>query len=256
MHSFRVALRIAALVFVALVLRGSYINQPAPSTPIFPSTGTPAFVRAVENHNSGAPTSLSVSFGTLPAVANIVIVGPETSSALGTGLNVTDNQGNSYSRLILQPSSSIGAVSPRVSLWCTVVATSSGTFTTTATVDTDSANALMQIFALEYAGTTCNPDALAGTIGSTSPYSCGSNTTRNGHDLLLTFLGTAGSTTTITYTAPASFTTRISQGVAATGITGAIADDIVTATSTYTPTFSASQNVAFSPCAFITLMSK
>jgi hypothetical protein len=91
---------------------------------------------------------------------------------------------------------------------------------------------------------------------STSPYNCGSFTTINAHDLLLVLLGTTGSTGTITYTAPSGFTIEKSQGVAATGQTAAIADKIVSATATFTPTFSASQNIASTPCLSVALLSK
>lgn len=244
-------LRVAALVLIALGLKASYIVQPAPASPVFPSTGTPGFVRAVEAHTAATPTSLSVSFGTLPTVGHAVVVGSLT--AAGTAANdlgnlVTDNQGNGYARIEVNPI--VGNVG-RVSFWCTIVATSSGTYTVQMAT---TGNAQMGIMALEYSGTSCNPDGSAGAAGATSPYSCGNITTRNAKDLLLTFLFVPGSTGTVTFTAPASFTTEVSQVTAASGQTAAIADRIVSATGTFTPTFSASQNLQ-SPCGFIALMS-
>lgn len=240
----------------ALAMQGSYIIcQP---TPIFPSTGTPSLIQAVEAHNAGTPSSLAVSFGSLPATANVVvagmIVGNASTGAIEQGNVVTDNQANNYVRLVQTPASSVGTV-PRVSFWCTIVTASSGTFTVTGTIN---GNDTMGMFALEYAGTTCNPDKLTGgsPVSDTSPYSCGSFTTSNAHDLLLTFLFTNASTGTITFTAPTGFTIEKSQTASASGRTGAIADEIVAATNTFTPTFAANQNLTASPCAFVALLSK
>lgn len=242
------------LIAAAFAIQGSYIIGPPGFGPIFPSTGTPSFIQAAEAHTAGTPSTLSVSFGSLPAVANIAIVGTLTGATGASDQTaiITDNQGNSYARLTIQPNNN-GSVS-RDTLWCTVVTASAGTFTATVNF---SAAAVPGLFALEYAGTTCNPDKLTGDSTSlTSPYSCGSATTSNAHDLLITMLNTGGSIGAITFTAPTGFTIRTSQGASASGRTGAIADEIVSATASYTPTFSASQNIPTAPCAFIALLSK
>ncbi len=233
---------------------GSYIVQPSSVGPSFPSTTTPAFVQAKEAHTTGGPTSFSVSFTTLPVVGDIAIVGIGTNGNPATDQQITsvvDNQGNSYVRLLSQPVNN-GSVQ-KSHLFCGIVASSSGTFTITASVFS---NALWQIFALEYSSTTCNPDNGAGALTNTSPYSCGSVTTRNAHDLLLSLLFSGTITGTITYTPPTGFTTRASQVVAANGQGGAIADNILSATNTFTPTWAATQNISSTPCIAYALLSR
>jgi hypothetical protein len=242
--SLRIALILTA-VWIG-VMSASYLV--VPPSPIFPSTGIPALVQAVEAHTTGTPTSLSVSFGSLPALANVVIVAAFGNSIGASNVLVSDNQNNAYSKLIAPASTD-----QLVALWCTPVTASSGTYTATVT---DSLNSLIGIFALEYSATSCNMEKSGRAFTSTSPYNCGSFTTINAHDLLLVLLGTTGSTGTITYTAPSGFTIEKSQGVAATGQTAAIADKIVSATATFTPTFSASQNIASTPCLSVALLSK
>lgn len=245
------------VIFTILVLtvglNASYIVGPV-SNPIFPSLGIPKFIQAAPTNSANA-TTLSVSFSSLPIIADIVIVGVigggSGSAAVDTSALVADNQGNSYSRLniITNTTSTVG----RVSYWCAAVTTSAGTFSPNVTF---TSNNLITLFALEYSGTSCNPDKLTGASGATSPYSCGTFTTKNANDLLLTFLWNPGSTGTVTYTAPTGFTIRSSQAVAATGQTGAIADNIVSSVNTFTPTFTASQNLANSPCSFVAVFSQ
>lgn len=247
--------RLIVLVLAALALRGSYITQPTPASPIFPSTGAWAFVQAGQAQTAATPTNLSGSFGSLPAVGNIVfvgVIGGRLSGVDDQSTFVTDNQGNGYTRVRQTPATSAGSP-PRQSLWCTVVAVSSGTYTVNALF---TSNTFIGLFFLEYSGGTCNPDQDSGAAGSTSPYSCGSTTTRNANDLLIALLGTGGSAGAITFTPPTGFTTRASQTATASGETGSIADNIVAATGTFTPTFAASQNVTSSPCTLIAMMSK
>lgn len=239
-----------SLVFIALTSQASYLVSPA--RPITPSTGTPVFVRSAGT-NSGTGSSLTLSFGTLPKINDIVIVGVAsgtTPAGLDLTAVVTDNQNNGYNRVNFFQHNN--GTSRRISLWCTPVVTSSGTYTTTVTFDNAD---IVTLFALEYSGTTCNQDKSAGNSGGTSPYACGSITTINPKDLLLAFLSTPASTGTINYTAPTGFTIRQSQGVAATGDTGSIADNIVSATGTYTPTYTADQNLASSSCMVAALTS-
>lgn len=246
-------LKTVSLFFLVLLfaLQASYITQLV-STVITPSTGTPVFVQAVEAHTAATPTSLAVSLGTLPVVGNVVMVGAITTvNIVDLDVDITDNQSNAYSRSVMFPNTT--GLIQRVSLWCGPVATSAGTYTVTMTT---TSNTGMQIFAAEYSGTSCNPDRPAGASTSTSPYNCGNITTRNANDLLLSILGTNGSTGTIAITPPTGFTTRVSQLVAASGVTGAFADQIVAATNTFTPTWTADQNVTNSRCAQAAIMSK
>ena len=243
------AWRAAALIIVAaaFALQGSYIIGLPGASAISPTIGTPAFIQATEAHSSGTPTSLSVSFGVLPATKHVAILATFGTSIGSAGFKVTDNQGNAYSQLI-----GLGTLNGIPGLWCAPILTSSGTFTITATATT---NVLIGVFALEYSGTSCNLDKAAATLSNTSPYNCGSLTTQNAKDLLLVLLDTLSSTGTITYTAPTGFTIEKSQGVAATGQTAAIADQIVSATATYAPTFGASQNISSTPCLSVALLS-
>jgi hypothetical protein len=243
------------LVFVMFVLKASYIVGPT-STPIFPSTGTPAFVQAVEAHTAGTPTSLAVSFSALPTVGNIVLLlavnGNDGDPTNGLTIGVTDNQhGNVYARLQINPNTPASA--PRVSVWCAPVTQSGGTFTIT---ESAASNLAPGVMAAEYSGTSCNLDAWANGNGATSPYSCGSVTTANAHDLVLAAIEAGSSTSTVTFTASTGFTIRKSQTVAASGQVVSYADDIVSATATFTPTYGTGQNHASTPCSTIALLSR
>lgn len=246
------ALRVAAMVLVALGLKASYIIGPTAS-PLTPTLGTPGFVQTTEAHSTGAGL-LSASFGSLPAINNIVVVGVATAGGGVTGnleLKVSDNQGNAYSQFGAQPA--FGISTGVVTLWCSPVLVSSGTFTVSA--DGNSVNQ-RGILMNEYSHANCNPDRSVGAASGTSPYSCSSLTTKNAKDLLLTFLLVPAIAGTVTFTAPASFTLRNSQPTVANGLTIGLADDIVSSIATYTPTFAASQNVVNSECAFAALLSQ
>lgn len=241
-----------ALVFVALAVQGSYII--GPSAAIFPSTTVPGFVQTAEAHTAATPTNLSVSFGALPKLGDVVIVAVDTgagSIATNLSASVTDNQGNTYSRMVAQPFT--GNTTGVTGLWCGAVTISGGTYTVTVT---SASNVQVGIMILEYGNTTCNGDKMAGAASGTSPYNCGSVTTQNAKDLLLTFLFNPAAAGTITYTAPTNFTIRQSQTVAANGQTMAIAEQVVNATATYTPTFTASQNLANSECITAAILSR
>ena len=247
--------RLASLALFAFALRASYINQPSTGGANTPSTQTPAFVQAVEAHTAATPTSLGVNMSTQPVVGNVIIFAIGTGGAATDAGNAkaTDNQGNSYTRLSMFQLNN-GSV-PRASLWCGVVAHSSGTFTVTGTLPT---NELIGVAAAEYSGSTCNPDQVQfASVGGTSPYACGAGiATQNAKDLLLTFITAGGATGTTTFTAPTGFTIRVSQVAAASGVVLSLADDIVSATGTFNPTYGTGQNHASTPCVFAGLMSR
>lgn len=254
MPNFRVYLSGVLALLLALVsgASGSYIIGSV--APIFPSTTTPGFVQTAEAHTAATPTSLAGSFGALPKIANVIVVGVTAGAgSIATNLTtvVTDNQGNTYTRLGFQPIG--GNTVSNISLWCAPVSVSSGTFTVTATFNS---NVSVGIMLLEYGNTTCNPDKYSGATTATSPYSCGTFTTGNAHDILISYLSTPGSTTTETFTAPTGFTSRNTQGVIANGMTMAIADDIVAATAAFAPTYQSSQNLTSSQCATVALLSR
>lgn len=246
---------IAAVLMLVLVAgtQGSYIIGPT-AHPITPSTGIPVFVQTAEAHQTAA-SDLSASFASLPTINNVVLVGIAVSGGGATGDldgKVTDNQGNSYARLSIQSPNggSVGVIS----LWCAVVTISSGTYTVTVA---SNAAAQKGIMILEYSATSCNPDKVDGINTGTSPYGCGSITTKNPKDLLLAFLLVVpGATGTVTFTAPAGFTVRQQFGTAASGLPMAIADQAVTVVNTYAPTFGASQNLASSQCSTTAIISQ
>lgn len=240
-------------LILAIGLQGSYIAGPT-TRPITPSTGTPVFVQTAEAHQT-VSADLPVSFASLPAINHVVIVGIALSGGGTTGNldgKVTDNQGNFYARMSVQPAD--GNNPGVVSLWCTVVTISSGTYTVTVA---SNASAQKGIMIFEYSATSCNPDKSAGVTTGTSPYGCGSITTKNPNDLLLAFLLVVPlATGTVTFTAPVGFTIRQQFGTAASGLPMAIADQVVTAVNTYAPTFGASQNLASTQCSITAVISQ
>lgn len=249
--------RLGVLMLAALALRGSYIVGPTGPSAITPSLGTPKFIQGQECHTAATPTSLPCSFGVLPVVGDVVVAfvlnGGDGSGNPITA-RVTDNQGsgngNGYTRLQTQPRN--GSV-PYAQEWCAPVIVSGGTFTVTADWNVNTVPGLM---ILEYSGTSCNMDKFDAASGGTSPYSCGTFTTANAKDLVLSALVAGGSTGTVTFTAPSGFTQRLSQAVAANGVVGAIADNIVAATGTFTPTWGTGQNHASTPCGTAALLSQ
>lgn len=248
------------LIVATLGLNASYVIQP-PTTPspITPSLGTPKFIQAAEAHAIVGLSSLTVSFGSTPVVGDIVVViGLTANSGASTTdltLVMTDNQGagngNGYSRLQinLNATGNVG----RVSMWCAPVTTSTGTFTIT---ETASSAMLPGIFALEYSGTSCNMDKFAITSGATSPYSCGSITTVNPKDLVLAVVFAVAATGTTTFTGPTNFTIRKSQADSTIGNVASVADDIVSTTGTFAPTYGTGQNHAQTPCTVAALVSQ
>lgn len=268
MHSFRVAKTVGTfselsqgrrtlvlLVAFAFALQGSYIIGPTGPSPITPSLGIPKFIQAAEGHSSGTPTSLTVTLGSTPSVGDVVMIGLFGNGVTTTTIQtaqLSDNQasgGNAYSAVRAQPVANFISAA----LWCGPVVSASGTFTVTATLST---NGFVGLFALEYSGQSCNQEKVAGAQTATSPYNCGTVTTVNANDLLLTLLYTPSATGTSTFTAPTGFTIEKSQAVAATGQVASIADNIVAATGTFTPTYSSSQNLANSQCVLVAIMSR
>lgn len=239
-------------LILAIGIQASYIVGPA-SAPITPSTGTPGFIQTAEAHQNST-ASLSVSFLSLPAINHAVLVaGTFNGVSIIPSLDgkISDNQGNSYARIVLQ--SPDGQANVGTSLWCTIVTASSGTYTVTGDSNTGAVKGLM---ILEYGSTSCNPDRIIGHIGAASPYACGSITTKNPKDLLIAILGiAAGAIGTVTFMAPTGFAIKNSFGVAANGNPMAVADEVVSAVNTFAPTFSASQNIALSQCAFAAMIS-
>jgi len=250
---------VCALLSIAFGLKASYIIGPTGPSPITPSLGTPKFIQAVEAHAIVGLSSLSVSFGSLPAVGDVVVVIGLTANSGASDsdltLVVTDNQatgnGNGYTRLQIDQNTT-GNVG-RVSMWCAPVTTSTGTFTIT---ETASLVMLPGIFALEYSGTSCNMDRFAIAQGATSPYSCGSITTVNANDLVLAAILAASATGTTTFTGPTGFVIRKSQTDSTVGNVAAVADDIVSSVGTFTPTYGTGQNHANTPCTVAALLSQ
>ena len=208
-----------------------------------PSFGAWAFVQSKEANSTGGTTQ-AVTFTSTPTVGNIIIVGLETPNAAYGASYIADNQGNAYGVVGWIPQN--GAVGAY--LYCGIAGTSSGTFTITATL-TSSGDAT--IFAREYSGGSCNIDQSARGTGSTSPYACGSITTLNANDLLVTFINTNNGGTN-TYTVPTGYSNLDSQTSGAHQ-SGAIADKIVSATGTFAPTWTDSATGSIGNCVNVAL---
>lgn len=253
LNSKRAVAAFVLLLPVCLSLRASYIIGPTGASPIFPSVGTPKFVRAATAVASGSATSVAASFGTLPVIGDVVVVPLLTIGSPTFPIPaVTDNQSGLYSRILVAGTSG----NPNLTFWCSPVITSSGTFTVTATLP----GALFQgILPLEYSGASCNGDKVASAVGATSPYSCGTITTSNANDIVFAFLGLSGGggvPPAVTFTAPTGFTARASLVDNLTKIPlASIADNIQAATGSFTPTYSVDVNSGNSPCFTAALMS-
>jgi hypothetical protein len=201
-------------------------------------------------------TSVSLSFMSTPTVGNVIVVGVGVAN-FGDGRFpfLADNQaggGNVYSGLISYTCTPLSGAcingSNAATFFCSVVAVSSGTFTITSTTYN---NNYPNLFIREYSGGSCNPDKISAASGSTSPYGCGSITTANANDLLVTQM-TMNSGVDITFTQPAGFG-NLQQQSSATGQPGAMADEIVSSTGTFSPTWTTSANGSPGVCTLAAL---
>lgn len=202
---------------------------------------TPALVQAKTVNSTISVTSQAASFTSAPSVGDVAVVGISFGNIL-TNAAVTDNQGNAYVQLGAQSNS---ALSIQASLWCAQVGTSSGTFTVTATSSTGTA-VFITVYILEYSGVSCQADKTTSAFGLTSPYACGSFTTRQPVALLLSTIDTASGGAALTFTPPSGFTI---QGQTTNGTlfqAGAIADNIVSSTGSFTFSWSVSSSASAS----------
>lgn len=211
-----------------------------------PVWGNWSLVQSKLAFSGSAGTSINITMNSTPTVGNVIVVGVshDDSATLPAG-PVVDNQagiGNSYSRIAWMQSGATIISPDEASLWCTVVNASSGTFTITAK---DMTNTFFTVYAAEYSGGSCNPDQNnANSPGglTMSPFPCGTITTTNNNDLLVSVISQniPGSPT---YTAPTGFTIQ-QQQTSTSGEGGAYADQIVSSTVSITPTWASTQNVA------------
>jgi hypothetical protein len=180
--------------------------------------------------------SQSVSFGSTPTVGDIVVVA-ELVSNDSTYSTMADNQTNSYSVVESAPP---GQAFRQVNVYCTSVLTASGTFTITATIGITTA--FVTLFAAEYSGATCNPDqSTSGTALTASPYACGTMTTRNSKDLLISVLNWDGSGT-VTFSINSSFSIEQQQTNGTLFEAGAYADRVVSSAGSFNPSWTVSAN--------------
>jgi hypothetical protein len=188
---------------------------------------------------TGATLSQTISFSTLPTVGNTVVVATIISND-AANLTAADNQSpksNSYSLVNAAPPGSVGI---QASIFCTSVLTSSGTFTITAT--NHGSSAFITMFASEYSGASCNPDQGAGISGQpSSPYACGTMTTRNAKDVLVSVIDWDGSGTQ-TFSISGGFTIEGQVNNGTTSQAGAYADQIVSSTGSFNPAWTVSAN--------------
>jgi hypothetical protein len=136
--------------------------------------GTPAFVKAsTPNSTHTGNNTRTTTFGTLPVVGNFVRVVAymwDSVQPARAVTNVTDNQGNSYAASHVKDATANGIA---VRVWCGEVATSSGTFTVTATfADTIADTGLV---AVEHSDAACTEQAQNdGTATGSSAIASGS----------------------------------------------------------------------------------
>lgn len=112
--------------------------------------GGASVVQATSSVAGGYP-SANVSFSTLPTVSNVVFVTGVWNPSFGTeptSITVSDNQGNTYATTVYNASTQANGVF----ISRAVVATSSGTFTVTATVTGGSADAGVGLALMEVSG--------------------------------------------------------------------------------------------------------
>lgn len=200
-------------------------------------------VQKIAASNTGSFTT-SVTLAATPTVGNVIILGIVSSGGNCGISTVTDNQagtGNVYSRVIFQCASQTN----EASVWCAPVLFSSGTFTVSAA---EAVNNFATLFAVEYSGLSCNGDQVSENITAASPYSCGSFTTNNANDLLVSVLS-LNSSSAASATPPSGYTTQLSQTAPSQEI-GFYADLIVTSTTAQTPIWtSATPPFGNIPCA-------
>jgi hypothetical protein len=194
-----------------------------------------SLVQSTKAASTSSVSSQTISFSSLPTVGNVVIVG-EIGGNSSTSMTMADNQTNSYSLLGSEPA---GQANRQTTIWCTSVLTSSGTFTITAT---PLANGnFISLFAAEYSGLTCNPDQSNVGTGTTTPYTCGSITTRNAKDLLVSVFNWNGSGT-VTFSITAGWTIEQQETNGTLVEAGAYADQVVSSTGTFNPSWTISAN--------------
>jgi hypothetical protein len=191
---------------------------------------------ATPTPGTGTVLSQTISFSTLPTVGNTVVVATIISND-AANLTAADNQSNSYSLVKAAPPGSVGI---QVSIFCTSVLTSSGTFTVTAT--NAGSSAFITMFASEYSGASCNPDQSTGISGqANSPYACGTMTTRNAKDVLVSVIDWDGSGTQ-TFSISGGFTIEGQVNNGTSSQAGAYADQIVSSTGSFNPAWTVSAN--------------
>lgn len=201
-----------------------------------PSPGTPTFIQAKTAFSTTGVSTQTVTFDAAPTVGNVVIVAVLTSTNQIGIDHVLDNHGNpQYIGLMRKfDSGSLGA-----NLFCTPVYATGGTFTISST----SLGTLFQtVLAAEFSGTNCKLDNNAGVASATTPYDCGSYVTQNAKDLLLAVINN-NNPLTVTFTAPTGFTQIAAVTNGAVAQPGALAYQVVSATSTYDPQYVTSTNV-------------
>ena len=132
-------------------MRFSSIPFLAAATPSGGGGGGAAVVQSSPSSVAGGYPSANASFSSLPTVGNVVFVTGVWNPSFGTeptGITVSDNQGNTYTTTVyVATTQGNGVFISRA-----VVATSSGTFTVTATVTGGSADAGVGLRLMEVSG--------------------------------------------------------------------------------------------------------
>lgn len=190
----------------------------------FPCRATIALVQVNTAATGGGNTTVTTTFGSTPTVGNLVVVG----CAATTGSNVintpTDNQGggNTYTQAVTI------ANNPRVSIYYSIVAVASGTFSITCTTTMGS---FITNIILEYSGVNSSTpldQTATGTSNATSATSGTINTTKANEVIVGVYSNRASGT--LSFTPDTGFATRASVTNGTANEAGAVEDDIVSAT--------------------------
>lgn len=259
MRSFKYASHVL-VGLAAFSLQASYIVGPRPSN--FPSNAIPASGSSTPpatGSSATGTTTVSVNLTPPPTVGNIVVVAfVEITNSTVQTQSMADNQNGAYPRLLIFPNSAATQV-VHLTLWCSVIKASSGTFTITGSSTATSAK---WISAKEYKNTTCNQDVTGvGATGNTHPYSCGSLSTVNAKDIVIALIGYSfGAGGTNTFTAPTGFTLVSSQTDGNQIAAGSFAENITSAAGTFSGTYDATNILAPSvngtSCAQVAILSQ
>lgn len=190
---------------------------------------TPAFVQARSSTFTSTGSSVALAFTSNNAAGNFIVV--MAGGIVGTGVGVTDTNGNTYHQIYLD-TATYGSGNARTAWYALNCAGGANTVTVSWTgTPTFSAGLCIA----EYSGVALTfggaPDQSAGATGSGSPWTTASITTTQSEELILAF-GTEGNGSTTGPAAP--FTQRAT--ISSSSVVDAMGERVVSATGSYSAT--------------------